>query len=62
MGNKKSSPNMIGIAAICSKRSQQSVNPYKNPSESEEQQNKYILAERDIAFLSSQTGKYKYLF
>jgi hypothetical protein len=53
---------MIVIAAICSKRSQQSVNPYKNPSESEEQQNKYILAERDIAFLSSQTGKYKYLF
>jgi hypothetical protein len=53
---------MIGIGAICGKRSQQSVNTYKNPSELEEQQNKYILAERDIAFLSSQTGKYKYLF
>jgi len=62
MGNKKSSPNMIGIGAICGKRSQQSVNTYKNPSELEEQQNRYILAERDIAFLSSQTGKYKYLF
>jgi hypothetical protein len=62
MGNKKSSPNMIGIAAISSKRSRQSVNTHKNRSDSDEEQNKWNLTERDITFLCSQTGKYKYLF
>jgi NACalpha-BTF3-like transcription factor len=60
MGNRKSSPNMMGIAAITSKLSQQNVNPHRNAFESDEQQNKWTLSERDIAFLVSQTGKHKY--
>ncbi len=57
MGNRKSSSSsMMSIAAITSKLSQQNV----NPSESDEQKNKWNLTERDTAFLISQTGKYKY--
>ena len=55
MGNRKSSPTMMSIAAITSKL-QQNI----NPSESDKQEHKWILAERDINFLVSQTGKYKY--
>jgi hypothetical protein len=62
MGNRKSAPNMIGIAAISSKRSVQSVNLFRNVSVTDEQAKKWILAERDIDFLHTQTGKYKYLF
>ncbi len=51
---------MMGIAAITSKLSQQNVNPHRNAFESDEQQNKWTLSERDIAFLVSQTGKHKY--
>ncbi len=62
MGNRKSAPNMFGIAALGNQWSPQSVNKHTNPSESDEQRNKWNLSERDIAFLVSQTGKYKYLF
>jgi hypothetical protein len=58
MGNRKSASNTMGIAAISRKRLEQSTNPL----ESNEEQNKWILTERDTAFLVSQTGKYKYLF
>ncbi len=53
---------MIGIAAIAGKRSQQNVDTYRNSSQSDENQNKWVLSERDIAFLIAQTGKYRYLF
>lgn len=53
---------MLGIAAITSKRFQENLNAFGNSSESDEQKNKWILSERDIAFLVAQTGKYKYLF
>jgi len=58
MGNRKSAPNMMGIAAIGAKRFRQSTHPLG----SDEEENKWILTERDTAFLVSQTGKYKYLF
>ena len=49
-------PTMTGIAAISSKRSQRSVSPYINPAGDGESQSKWILSERDISFLCSQTG------
>lgn len=62
MGNRKCSLNTISVIGPQSKRSQQSINTHKNASESHEQSNEYVLLERDVAFLSAQTGKYKYLF
>lgn len=61
MGNKKSLPAMTGIAAISSKRSQRSVSPYVDTTANDEQAKKWALTERDISFLSSQTGKFQYL-
>jgi hypothetical protein len=63
MGNKKSTPDMHGIAALAGKRSQRSVHPYSDTADLDDQENKkWALTERDIVFLSSQTGKCKYLF
>ncbi len=47
---------MMSIAAITSRLSQPNV----NPSESDKEEHKWTLNERDINFLVAQTGKYKY--
>lgn len=57
MGNRKSSSCIVGIAAIAGKPSQNSVYPYNGSMKPEIQQKKWILSERDIAFLIAQTGK-----
>ncbi|CAF2719028.1 unnamed protein product [Rotaria sp. Silwood2] len=56
MGNTKSSSNKIGTVTINQKRPQQSENKYRNLSESDDQDIKWALSERDIKFLCSQTG------
>lgn len=62
MGNRKSAPNMISIAAISSKRFQQSCNDQPKAPAIIEQESKWLLTERDVTFLCTQTGQYKYLF
>ncbi|CAF0815432.1 unnamed protein product [Rotaria sordida] len=56
MGNTKSSSNRIGISIINQKRSQPSVNKHQNLPEPDDPRSKWALSERDINFLSSQTG------
>ena len=60
MGNAKCS-NVVGVANTDGKRTRQSVSTNKSSHGSDAQQTKWILSERDITFLSSQTGKYKCL-
>jgi hypothetical protein len=62
MGNRTSSRKISSFIPINNRQPHQNVHIHENPLKSVEQQNKWILSERDIAFLVSQTGKYKYLF
>jgi len=57
MGNRKSSPTMIGLAAVNSKSAPHSFGIYPNVIISDQRRSKWTLTERDITFLISQTGK-----
>lgn len=58
MGNRKSSTTVIGISGLNTKRFQENMEAIRNPSEVDQQKKKWVLNERDIAFLMSQTGNY----
>lgn len=60
MGNRKSSTNINGISGFNSKRFQENMEALRNPPESNEHQKKWILTDRDVAFLVTQTGTYQY--
>lgn len=62
MGNAKSSSSVVGISPMSQKRSVQPLSTSTNPPEVDQQQSKWTISERDVAFLRSQTGKYRYFF
>jgi len=62
MGNIKSTPHIAGNTAVNRRRSQQSINQSIKLPAVIEQPKRWDLSERDIAFLCSQTGKYKEIF
>ena len=58
MGNRKSSTTVVGISGLNTKRFQENMEALRTPLESNEQRKKWVLNERDVAFLISQTGNY----
>lgn len=58
MGNRKSATTAVGISGLNTKRFQENMEALRSPLESDEQRKKWVLNERDIAFLMSQTGNY----
>lgn len=60
MGNTKSAPHTVQVAATKSRRcSRQNINKSRISSAVNEQQHQTNLSERDITFLSKQTGTLK---
>ncbi|CAF3447431.1 unnamed protein product [Rotaria socialis] len=56
MGNTNQASNKVGVSTVAKKRTQQGGNPSINPTKVDDKAAKWVLSERDIKFLCSQTG------